>query len=70
MYLLDTCAFLYYLSDNEKLSSTARSIIETKEDVYLSQTTLWEIAIKKTINKLDLAESCVVKNLNKLITQQ
>jgi len=57
MYLLDTCAFLYYLSDNEKLSSTARSIIETKEDVYLSQTTLWEIAIKKTIKKLDLAET-------------
>lgn len=57
MYLLDTCAFLYYLSDNEKLSSTARSIIETKEDVYLSQTTLWEIAIKKTIKKLDLTET-------------
>ena len=57
MYLLDTCAFLYYLGDSEKLSSTARSIIETKEDVYLSQTTLWEIAIKKTIKKLDLAET-------------
>lgn len=57
MYLLDTCAFLYYLESNPKLSKRAAEIIEGEDDVYLSQTSLWEIAIKKTIRKLELEES-------------
>lgn len=57
MYLLDTCAFLYYLEWNPKLSKKAAAIIEAKDDVFLSQTSLWEIAIKKTIGKLELEES-------------
>ena len=57
MYLLDTCAFLYYLEDNPKLSQKAKSIIESDNLLYLSQTTLWEIAIKKTIHKLNLNKS-------------
>ena len=57
MYLLDTCAFLYYLEDNPKLSEKSKSIIESDNLLYLSQTTLWEIAIKKTIHKLNLGKS-------------
>lgn len=34
-----------------------RSIIESDKPVSISQTTLWEIAIKKTIKKLDIKES-------------
>ena len=54
MYLLDTCAFLWYLEGSEKLSPKAAAILQTSPDVFLSLVTLWEIAIKKTIKKLDL----------------
>ena len=55
-YLLDTCTFLYYLEGSNKLSSEALSVIESDNLIFLSQTSLWEIAIKKTINKLDITE--------------
>lgn len=56
-YLLDTCAFIWSLGDSPELSSSARQIIEQGKNLYLSQTTLWEIAIKKTIKKLSLSET-------------
>lgn len=55
MYLLDTCAFIWYLEGSNKLSPKAASILDTCPDIFLSLTTLWEIAIKKTIRKLDLS---------------
>ena len=57
MYLLDTCAFLWALDDSADLSVKARSIIQDGKDVFLSQVSLWEIAIKKSIGKLDLKET-------------
>ena len=56
MYLLDTCAFIWYLEGSNKLSPKAASILDTCPDIFLSLTTLWEIAIKKTIRPL-MAES-------------
>ena len=56
MYLIDTCAFLWSIGDDPSLSKKAREIIEAGDGLYLSQTTLWEIAVKKTINKLELEE--------------
>ncbi len=57
MYLLDTCAFLYYLDGNQQLSDSAKKIIDSDDNVFLSQVSLWEIAIKKTIKKLIINES-------------
>ncbi len=57
MYLLDTCAFLWFLDDNPKLSTKAKNTIEKSNDIYLSIASLWEIAIKKSIHKLDIEES-------------
>lgn len=57
MYLMDTCAFLWFLDDNPNLSVKARDAIGRSKDLYLSVATLWEIAIKKTIHKLSLRES-------------
>ncbi|MBQ9359515.1 MAG: type II toxin-antitoxin system VapC family toxin [Lachnospiraceae bacterium] len=57
MYLLDTCTFIWYLEDSPQLSHKAREIIRDERQLFLSLTTLWEIAIKKTIHKLDLKES-------------
>lgn len=57
MYLLDTCAFLWFLDDNPRLSAKARDVIGKNKNLYLSIASLWEIAIKKAIKKLDIEES-------------
>ena len=56
-YLLDTCAFLWSIGDSLDLSDGARSVIEKGEDIFLSQASFWEIAIKRSIGKLELSES-------------
>ncbi|MCM1184202.1 MAG: type II toxin-antitoxin system VapC family toxin [Roseburia sp.] len=57
MYLADTCALLWFLDDNPRLSVKAKDIIGKSNDLYLSVASLWEIAIKKSIRKLDTEES-------------
>ena len=57
MYLMDTCALLWFLDDNGQLSEKAKDIIGKSDDLYFSIASLWEIAIKKTIRKLDIEES-------------
>lgn len=53
-YLLDTHAFLWYLLGNTNLSIKAKDIIDSKEDLYFSIVSLWEIAIKINIGKLQI----------------
>jgi len=56
--LLDTHTFLWFIMGNSKLSTTARSYIEdTNNDKYVSIVSLWEIAIKNSIGKLNLSGS-------------
>lgn len=55
MYLLDTCAFIWYIETSRRLPAGIRKIIDTSRDIYLSQVTLWEIAIKQTTGKIALA---------------
>lgn len=57
MLLLDTCAFLWFLEDSTKLSQTAKTAIENSEMVYLSIVSLWEIAIKKSLGKLEIKQT-------------
>jgi len=53
--LLDTHIFLWYLQGNPFLSDALRDAIESEENtLYFSIISLWEIAIKLRINKLDL----------------
>ncbi|MBR4824373.1 MAG: type II toxin-antitoxin system VapC family toxin [Spirochaetaceae bacterium] len=54
MYLIDTHALLWYLRDSEELSQTARKLIDNEEQIFTSIASLWEIAIKHSIGKLDL----------------
>ena len=56
-YLIDTCAFLWSLGNSSELSDGVKRLVEQGDDLFLSQVTLWEIAIKKTIGKLELEES-------------
>jgi len=52
--LLDTHALLWWLSDSEKLGPAAREIVaDPAHDILVSVVSLWEIAIKIRIGKLD-----------------
>jgi len=53
--LLDTHAFLWFIGGNDRLNAYARALIEDEaNDRYLSVASLWEMAIKVSIGKLDV----------------
>ena len=53
--LLDTHAFIWFISGSERLSARARALIEARENPMLvSIASLWEIAIKNDLGKLSL----------------
>ncbi|WP_421361099.1 type II toxin-antitoxin system VapC family toxin [Agrobacterium rosae] len=55
-YLLDTHAFLWWLTDDHQLSSDAREIIsEPSHEIYVSAASAWEIATKFTKGRLPTA---------------
>lgn len=57
-YLLDTHTLLWYLESNPALSGKARGIIESPEsDLFASVVSFWEIAIKVSKGKLNVAQS-------------
>ncbi len=54
-FLLDTHAFLWFIDGNQNLSITAKNAIEAPTNQrYLSIASLWEIAIKVSIGKLEI----------------
>jgi PIN domain nuclease of toxin-antitoxin system len=56
MYLLDTHSFLWAAFDPVKLSKVARSTIENPEsELFISVASLWEIAILKSLGRIELA---------------
>ena len=57
-YLFDTHALLWLTTDNISLTKKVRTIfLNSENDIYLSIASLWEMAIKISINKLYLEES-------------
>ena len=53
--LLDTHAFLWYYTGNPELSQNARqAIADPANDFFVSVASLWGIAIKNSLGKLDL----------------
>ena len=53
--LLDTHVLLWWLADDRKLSKNARAIIANPDnDVLVSSASLWEIAIKERLGRLDV----------------
>ncbi len=56
--LLDTHAFLWYLQGNPNISLETRELLDaTENNLYLSIASLWEIAIKVGLGKLELEYS-------------
>lgn len=65
-YLLNTCSFIWFITEDSKLPQELRKLINSNDNVYVSYTTFWEIAIKQnkgklsiiTMNIYELAEIC------------
>lgn len=54
-YLLDTHVLLWMLLHTDKLSKKVYNVLEDSgKEIYLSAISLWEIAIKHQLRKLDL----------------
>ncbi|MCM1266807.1 MAG: type II toxin-antitoxin system VapC family toxin [Bacteroidales bacterium] len=57
-YLLDTNVLIFYLYNPEQLSKTAADIVYDEDNqIYVSIGSLWEIAIKSSIGKLEIKNS-------------
>ena len=57
MILLDTHAWLWLLHDSTQLSDNAQTIIteaENNNSILISSISVWEIAVKHSLNKLEL----------------
>lgn len=55
--LLDTHALLWWVTDDARLSSTARDRIAEEAEVFVSNASLWELAIKAGVGKITLEPS-------------
>ena len=57
-YILDTNALIFYLYNPERLSKAALDIVYNESNqIYVSSVSLWEIAIKSSIGKLEIKNS-------------
>src|SRR5204863_3023725 len=55
--LLDTHSFLWFIEDSPKVSAAALALMKDgSNDVFLSITSLWEMAIKIGLGKLELRQ--------------
>ncbi len=51
-YLLDTSAYLWFVTGDRKLSALARRVLEeSTHDLYLSLASIWELAIKANLGR-------------------
>lgn len=71
MYLIDTHTLLWALLQVDKLSEDVKDVLSNSEGIYVSIVSLWEIAIKQSIGKLDviysleeIADECVKVKIN------
>jgi PIN domain nuclease of toxin-antitoxin system len=67
--LLDTHVWLWWNTEPERLSATARrQIADAANDVFLSSASVWEMAIKRTLGKLSLPEPVAAYVTRRLAT--
>ncbi|MGB5832099.1 MAG: type II toxin-antitoxin system VapC family toxin [Thiohalocapsa sp.] len=56
--IVDTCTFLWLASAEEKLSDTARALLEDSGNILLlSAASVWEIGVKHALGRLPLPEN-------------
>ena len=65
-FLLDTHAFLWWISDTPELTAAARAAIaDSRNECFLSVASCWEMAIKSSLGKLRLT-----KPVEKFVSEQ
>ena len=52
--LLDTHVMLWAMTDDDRLSPAARDMLQAADAVYISAASLWEIAIKAGLGKIQI----------------
>jgi PIN domain nuclease of toxin-antitoxin system len=62
--LLDTHIYLWWLEDHIKLSSKARELIQSADEIYVSSASIWEAAIKISIGKLEADVSALAQQIS------
>ena len=72
MLLLDTHTLLWFLNNDSRLPVGVRQKIEETEIIFVSAISIWEIAIKINIGKLNIVTSfeVVKENMNVLNIQE
>ena len=59
--LLDTHIYLWWLNNDKRLSKKARAMIIDADVVFISSITIWEVAIKMQLGKLDASINALIK---------
>jgi PIN domain nuclease of toxin-antitoxin system len=54
--LLDTHILLWWLADDDRLPAPARDAVNAAAEVRLSAASVWEIAIKRTLGRIEVPE--------------
>ncbi len=55
--LLDTHAFLWWITDDARLSDRARALIgDGGNEVFLSAASAWELAVKASLRRVEIAQ--------------
>lgn len=63
-FLLDSHTYLWWLTEDPKLSAEARQAIADPESmVHVSAATIWELSIKAALGKLDLGGADLVEEI-------
>ncbi|WP_157439682.1 type II toxin-antitoxin system VapC family toxin [Terracidiphilus gabretensis] len=61
--LLDTNILYWWLYEIERLSGPARDLLADAEGLYVSSASIWEIAIKTSIGKMDAKVDHVLEQI-------
>ncbi|WP_377158514.1 type II toxin-antitoxin system VapC family toxin [Roseateles sp. UC29_93] len=61
--LLDTHIFLWVVEGSQRLTAATRNLIDTADAVYVSAVSIWELAIKARIGRLDVDPDQLVRKI-------
>ncbi len=63
-FLLDTHILIWTLQDSAYLSEQVKTLINDNDnEIYISSASIWEIAIKSSLNKLNLSTNDITEAL-------
>lgn len=64
--LLDTHIVIWALSEPDKLSTKAKSLIQDADQLFVSSASIWEMAIKSSLGKLEVDLDAITAELKRL----